>query len=85
MNPVLQILDGVIGLISMSLFLWCLLSWFPNINWQSQPFKTLDRIIKPLIAPIQQIVPPIGGMDLSPIVLIILLRLVSNLVAMLLH
>lgn len=78
MNPVLQILDGVIQLISMALFLWCLLSWFPNINWKDQPFVTLDNIIRPVIAPIQRIVPPISGFDLSPIVLVVLLNFVQN-------
>ncbi|MFA6212549.1 MAG: YggT family protein [Candidatus Obscuribacterales bacterium] len=85
MNPVLQILDGVIQLISMALFLWCLLSWFPNINWKDQPFVTLDNIIRPIIAPIQRIVPPISGFDLSPIVLVVLLNFVQNGLHMVLH
>jgi len=85
MNPVLQIIDGVVSLISMSLFLWCLLSWFPNINWQEQPFVTLNRIIRPVLAPIQKVVPPLGGMDLSPIVLMVLLNVVANFAHMLLN
>lgn len=85
MNPVLQIFDGVFGLLSMALFLWCLLSWFPNINWKDQPFVTLDNIIRPVIAPIQRIVPPISGFDLSPIVLIVLLNFVQGMLHTVLH
>jgi len=84
MNPVLQIIDGVVSLLSMSLFIWCLLSWFPNINWQDQPFVTLNRIIKPILAPIEKVVPPIGGMNLSPIVLAVLLNVMANFAHMML-
>jgi YggT family protein len=40
------------------------------------PVRTaLARIIEPLLRPIQRIVPPMGGVDLSPLVLIILVQL----------
>ena len=35
----------------------------------------LARIIEPLLRPIQRIVPPMGGVDFSPLVLIILVQL----------
>ena len=41
----------------------------------------IDRIISPLLDPIRQILPPIGGLDFSPLVLILLIRLLSNLLA----
>jgi YggT family protein len=45
-----------------------LCSWFPNINWYDQPFKTLDAVVKPVIAPFRKIIPPIGNIDISPMV-----------------
>ena len=41
--------------------------------------RTLDGIVQPLLAPIQRILPPVGGLDLSPLVLLILLDIVSRL------
>ena len=41
--------------------------------------KTLDGIVQPLLAPIQRILPPVGGLDFSPLVLLILLDIVSRL------
>jgi YggT family protein len=35
----------------------------------------LARVIEPLLRPIQRIVPPMGGVDFSPLVLIILIQL----------
>lgn len=37
----------------------------------------LDRIVEPLLAPIRRVVPPISGIDLSPIVLILLIQIIS--------
>lgn len=35
---------------------------------------TLDRIVYPMLNPIRRIIPPLGGLDFSPIVLIMLIQ-----------
>jgi YggT family protein len=42
--------------------------------------RFLDGIVQPLLAPIQRILPPVGGLDFSPVVLLILLDLVSRVI-----
>ena len=44
-----------------------LLSWFPNINWYDQPFRSLKEFTDPMLEPFRRIIPPIGGIDISPI------------------
>jgi YggT family protein len=39
----------------------------------------LGRILQPLYAPIRKIIPPMGGMDFSPIVVLVLVQLVVGL------
>lgn len=80
MNPVVQLLDGILGIFSLVLFVWCLLSWFPNINMYDQPWRTLDRIIRPVLTPLQRIIPPVGNIDLSPMVLLFALQFVQRIV-----
>ena len=46
--------------------------------------QALGRITRPLLAPIQQIIPPLGGFDLSPIVLIFLIEIVRSVLVRLL-
>lgn len=66
---------------------WVILSWIPTSS--THPLGKvnvfLDRIIYPVILPLRRVIPPVrlgGGMlDLSPIVLIIGLRLLMNLIA----
>jgi YggT family protein len=64
----------------MLLLLWCLLSWFPNIKWYEQPFKTLDQVVQPIVAPFRKIIPPISNIDLSPMVAMIALQLLASVV-----
>jgi uncharacterized protein YggT (Ycf19 family) len=42
--------------------------------------RIVDRLVDPLLAPIQRIVPPIANLDFSPIILLLLLQLVERLV-----
>jgi YggT family protein len=39
--------------------------------------NALDRIVNPLLIPIRRVVPSLGMLDLSPLVLIILIELIS--------
>ena len=41
--------------------------------------RSIDSVVEPMLAPIRRVVPLIGVIDLSPLILIILLQVVSNL------
>lgn len=56
-----------------------LLTWFPQIDWLSQPFAALSQITDPYLNLFRNIIPPLGGMDLSPILAFITLNIVSSL------
>ena len=56
----------------------CLLSFLPNINWFSQPFRALKDITDPILEPFRKIIPPIGGIDISPIAAFIVLQLLAK-------
>ncbi len=39
--------------------------------------ENVDRIVEPMLRPIRQVIPPLGMIDISPIVLYFLVRAVS--------
>ena len=41
--------------------------------------RSIDSVVEPMLAPIRRVVPLIGVLDLSPLILIILVQLLSNL------
>ena len=65
---ILQIVLGLLQIVNLLVIVWCLLSWFPNIRWYDQPFKTLDMVVQPIIAPFRRLIPPIGNIDFSPMI-----------------
>lgn len=69
-----QVIVGVVQLLNLLIIIWCLLSWFPNIRWHEQPFKAVDQIVQPIIAPFRRFIPPIANIDLSPMVAIFVLQ-----------
>lgn len=40
--------------------------------------RSIDSVVEPMLAPIRRVVPLIGVLDLSPLILIILLQVLSN-------
>ncbi len=42
--------------------------------------RSIDSVVEPLLAPIRRVVPLIGFLDLSPLILIILIQLLSNII-----
>lgn len=67
-------------LIYIILVLRILLTWFPNVDWWKQPFKFMHDFSEPFFAPFRKIIPPFGGLDISPIVAFLVLQLVFDLV-----
>eukprot|EP00878_Enallax_costatus_P002961 GHUV01003157.1.p1 GENE.GHUV01003157.1~~GHUV01003157.1.p1 ORF type:complete len:181 (+),score=49.98 GHUV01003157.1:200-742(+) len=43
-----------------------LLSWFRNIDWLKEPWNTLRQLTDPFLQVFRGIIPPLGGIDLSP-------------------
>ncbi|MEA5582554.1 YggT family protein [Nodularia harveyana UHCC-0300] len=58
-----------------------LLTWFPQIDWSNQPFAALGQITDPYLNLFRSIIPPLGGMDFSPILAFLALNLVGGLLS----
>lgn len=56
-----------------ALILQAVLSW---VNPYSPVTPTVNQLVRPILAPIRRFVPPISGIDLSPLVAILLLQVV---------
>lgn len=65
-----------------SLLWWILLarifmSWIPTINWNNQPFLFLRKFTDLFLEPFRRLIPPISGLDFSPIIALIFIQLVQ--------
>jgi YggT family protein len=70
-------------IIAMAVFSWLLA--FNVVNQRNQAVATIGNMLyqltEPLLAPIRRRMPTMGGLDLSPIVLLLLIFLVQRIIA----
>lgn len=71
-------LFGVIGLVIYGLtgllIVYAILSW---VQAQSPLYDVIGRLVAPPLRPLRRMVPLVGGMDLTPLVLLVLLQVAS--------
>lgn len=58
----------------------CLLSFIPSVDWYKQPFEGLKDVTDLYLNLFRRIIPPIGGLDFSPIIAIIFLQILEHLI-----
>jgi YggT family protein len=81
--PILQVLNVALGLYMWVLIIMVILSWlvaFNIINTHNQFVRAignaLHQLTEPLLRRIRRFVPNMGGLDLSPLALMLLILLV---------
>ncbi len=62
--------------LSWAIIIRILLSWFPNINPDNPVIQLLHSITDPILEPARRIIPTIGMIDISPLVVLLLLDFV---------
>ena len=67
-----QLIVWIFRAYSVLLFVYALISWIPDLRgpW----VRYLAAIIEPVLAPIRRIIPPLGGLDMAFLVLLILIN-----------
>jgi YggT family protein len=74
----LKAVSVLLGLYTLSIFAEAILSWVgPGIN--NPAANILWSINEPLLRPVRRVIPPIGGLDLSPLAVILGLQVLSRL------
>ena len=75
-----MIISRLINLYVLVIFARSILSFFP-IRYDSPlapVVRLLHQITEPVLAPIRRMLPPMGGLDLSPLVVIIGLQILAS-------
>jgi len=72
------ILSLLINLLIVLVFLHAIGSWIPQVR-ESKFYVSLDRFISLLLDPIRRVIPPVSGLDFSPLVLLFILYLIKHL------
>ncbi|XTZ12474.1 MAG: YggT family protein [cyanobacterium endosymbiont of Rhopalodia inflata] len=68
------IISCVLGLFfALMTFLFIIriiLTWYPQIELNRFPWTLIIFPTEPLLTPVRKVIPPLGGVDISPIILV---------------
>ena len=82
MNYLLMRINNIIATFiyfySILIVLRIFMSWLPNINWDAQPVKAMRIITDAYLDIFRRFVPPLGGIDFSPIVALLVLSIIQD-------
>ena len=85
MEPILLLLYRVIDIYFYVLIINIILSWliaFNVVNTQNRLVVTIlyatNRLTDPLLNPVRRILPNLGGIDISPIILVLCLLFIQD-------
>ena len=81
-NILITLINAIQQLLILLVIVSVILSYFMDPYHPVR--RAIDNIVDPLLAPIRRIVPLVGMLDFSPLVLIILIQVIGNLLIRLL-
>jgi YggT family protein len=58
------------------MLVYALVSWVPSIRGRWSDF--VARLVEPVLVPVRRIIPPLGGFDLSFLVVILIIQYVNG-------
>lgn len=68
MSALFEVLYLALSAYQLILLARVLMSWLPNLNPGNPIVRFLYQVTEPVLAPIRSALPPMGGIDLSPLV-----------------
>lgn len=82
MPSLIMLIITLVQAYSFLMFVWVILSWIPEVRF-SKFYRFLDKLFVPFLKPFKRVIPPINGIDISPILGFFALQLLTNLLGML--
>jgi YggT family protein len=88
MIALLQTISMLLSIVWWIFLIMIIMSWLINfnvINTRNQfvdaVWRIVNQITEPILRPIRRIVPPVGGLDLSPIIVFVIIFFLQSFIA----
>lgn len=75
-----RILQTAISIYEFLIIVWCIISWIPakQGGWLADISAVIDSIVGPYMNLFRKFIPPLGGIDFSPVVGILVLSFIQG-------
>lgn len=74
---IVRIINNIFYFYYILIILRIFLSWIPSINWYQQPTKSIREITDLYLDIFRRFIPPVGGIDFSPIIALVVLQIIQ--------
>jgi YggT family protein len=74
-----DVLSKLFGLYLLLMLVYAVVSWVPSLRGRWTDY--LAMAVEPVLTPVRRIIPPIGGLDISFLIVFILLQFVMRMIA----
>ena len=69
----------ILGLMTILFIFRIVLTWYPQAETSRFPFNVVVAVTEPFLSPLRKIIAPIGGVDITPVILVGLCTLLREL------
>lgn len=70
--------QGLFQVLYVLLLIRVVLSWVPGAHYDHPAVRFVYRVTSPMLDPIRRVLPPIAGLDLSPMIAIMVLSVLQR-------
>jgi len=75
-----RIVGAILNFYGILIIVYVLLSWFPNTGVLEDIKRVMASVVEPYLGIFRRFIPPLGAIDISPIVAYLVLQLFSSFV-----
>jgi YggT family protein len=69
----------ILGLMTFLMIFRIILTWYPQAELNKFPFNLIGVPTEPFLTPTRKLIPPLGGVDISPIIWVGIFSLIREL------
>jgi len=80
----ISLIDTAFTLYRWIILVRIIMSWLPNVDYYNPLVRFIYDITEPVLAPFRRLLPSVGGIDFSPILVFLVLDFVRRIVLQLL-
>lgn len=77
---VAKVINNIFYFYFLLIILRIFLTWIPSIDWGKQPIRSIREVTDMYLDIFRRFIPPVGGLDFSPIIALIVLQVLQVLV-----
>ncbi len=75
----MTLISDVAQVLALLIIVRAVLTWVPSVDHGHPVIRAIVRVTDPVLVPIRRLIPPLGGIDVTPIAALLLIEIARNL------